>query len=433
MVSHHWLAIMRAQARQCIAKGVLPTASVFCITAFAFAAEIPAADEGIRFSCSSERIGKLASRMDAFIASFDIQPEQVAKRVDETKGMAVYTLNTPESDTNTLNLKDRAEFALQPQAVRLPDGAGEYRTVVTVSKKEILLALLQRGRLTVFENDACDLEPLNDNIGIRQNIVAWAEIVEWGWPDGGPAEWNQKYWHRGTPIGSYPFQEALSDIFLNQDKYAIGCYTATKFVVIQGVLDYFRRVRPDPAKLKIIEDRLLMDGEPLVGVEPGKMWHFEKDSDPEEMKRPGKLMRMQSGVAPKNYVPGDWTYFLNTDPVTYEKTGYEGSSTIYLGQNKFTDYFNDHGHSYTFEEKLNEVYQWRNGVFSRRRDADKIKPLFAKDFERLSKTPEHNGISLDVRSSPYLFGYETLPDLNSETDVMDDAHRPLEQMTTSRQ
>jgi len=58
---------------------------------------------------------------------------------------------------------------------------------------------------------------------------------------------------------------------------------------------------------------------------------------------------------------------------------------------------------------MDEVYQWRNGVFSRSRDFAKIKPLTPQDMERLSKTPAEGGIQTDIRVSPYFFGYEELP------------------------
>ena len=93
------------------------------------------------------------------------------------------------------------------------------------------------------------------------------------------------------------------------------------------------------------------------------------------------------------------------------RTGREGSNPIYLGRNKFADYFNDNDHAYTYQQKADEVYQWRNGVFSRSRDFAKIKPLSPPDMERLSRTPEEGGILRDIRVFPYFFGYEALPDL----------------------
>jgi hypothetical protein len=141
------------------------------------------------------------------------------------------------------------------------------------------------------------------------------------------------------------------------------------------------------------------------------MWNFEADFDPKELTRPGKLLRIQYDIAPNNFIPGDWTYFLNTDPVTYQKTGYEGSNSIYLGRNKFDDYYNDNEHSYTYQQKLEEVFQWRHGVFSRARDFAKIKPLSEQDLARLVETPEQGGIVTDLRVFPYFLGDEELPEM----------------------
>jgi hypothetical protein len=274
------------------------------------------------------------------------------------------------------------------------------RQVMTVSRKEIVLALLQHGRLTEFSGENCTLEALKDLVGLRQNIVAWSEDLNWLWPDGESAEWNAKYWREGTPLPNVSLRAAFNDAFASQGKYSIGCYTATKLVFIQGTLDYYHRVRKDPSRLKWIEARLAADQEPLLDVEPGSMWSFEKDFDRAELIRPGKVLQIQHGIAARNFVPGDWVYLLNTDPVSAQKTGYEGSNAIYLGRNKFDDYYNDNSHSYTYAQKLDEVHQWRNGVFNRIRDAAKIRILSAEDLDRLGRPPIEGGLMMDFRVSP---------------------------------
>ncbi|MDO8414745.1 MAG: hypothetical protein Q7S87_00890 [Agitococcus sp.] len=119
-------------------------------------------------------------------------------------------------------------------------------------------------------------------------------------------------------------------------------------------------------------------------------------------------MHLQEKVAPTNFVPGDWAYFLNTDAKSYQQPGYEGSNAVYLGGNKFDDYYNDnHHHHYTYHEKMEEVYQWRHGVFRRRRDAAKREVMAKNTFERLGKTPEEGGLLLAYRAVPLLFTLET--------------------------
>ena len=54
-------------------------------------------------------------------------------------------------------------------------------------------------------------------------------------------------------------------------------------------------------------------------------------------------------------------------------------------------------------QKLNEVYQWRNGVFSRTRDGYKATPLSEKDILALSASPENGGLVVSYRAVPYFF------------------------------
>lgn len=368
-----------------------------------------AADEGIRFSCKPDRLAAIDAAMQTYLASLGITRAMVVRKMDASRGVLVYTLNTPKDDTNTLDLKARPVFHIRNENISLPFLHGRRKTVQTVSKKEIVLALLQHGRLTEFRNGACDLQALADHVALRQNIVAWAENLNWNWTDGGKAQWNRRFWNRGTPGPGVPLHTALNDAFFNQRKYAVGCYTATKLVVMQGVLDYYRRVKHDPVRQALVEERLWADSEPLLNIEPGIMWYFENDYDPAELDRPGKLLKIVYGIPAGNFVPGDWIYILNTDPASYLKTGYEGSNAIYLGRNTFDDYYNDHHHAYTFRQKMNEVFQWRNGVFNRIRDAAKAKPFDGKELERMSMTPAQGGMLMDFRVFPYYFGYEALP------------------------
>ena len=182
-------------------------------------------------------------------------------------------------------------------------------------------------------------------------------------------------------------------------------------MIIQGIIDYYARVKQDPLQVALLEKRLNDDHEVLENIEPGGMWRFEADFNPQEMHRPGKLVRIKYGVAAKNFIPGDWIYILNTDLPSHNKIGYEGSNPIYLGHNKFADYYNDNQHAYSYQQKMDEVYQWRNGVFSRSRDAARIKPLLPQEMERLGKTPDNGGLMTDLRVFPYYFGHEELPSL----------------------
>lgn len=370
-------------------------------------------EEGVQFQCSPTQLNKIQEDMDAYLAQLSIDPTLVAKKVDQVQGTVTYTLTTPKEDTSTVDLAQRPNLKITEDEVELPVHGGGSRRIKTVSKKEIVLALLQHGRITRFSGKGCDIQALKDNVGIRQNIVAWTQDIKWCWPadesEDGKALWNKQYWKAGTPLPGVAPHVAFLDSVLQPEKYAIGCYTASKLAMTNGILDYYARIKKDPKTLEIVEKRLNLEKDPLVSVEPRKMWSFEADFDPKEMNIPGKVLKMETGVAPKNIIPGDWLYFLNPDPITYQKTGYEGSNAISLGRNLLDDFYHDEGgNNFTYQQKMGEVYQWRNKVFNRVRDKDKIEPLTPADFDRLSLTPDKGGLQLDYRVSPYFFGYEEL-------------------------
>ena len=373
-----------------------------------------AAPDGIQFDCGVTHRAVLQVGMSRYLDDLGIPAALYQVDVNETTGALTWSLTTPPDDHNTLDLHRRPGFDVGEEWVTLPRLGRAAERVRTVSRKEIVLALMQHGRLTRFSGAACDIQALKDQVAVRQNIVAWSEHLHWVWPDGGPAQWHTRYWHKGTPLKGRALHTALLDAFTHQERYAIGCYTATKIVVLQGIVDYYRRIKQDEATSRLILQRVQADGDPLVDIEPGNMWSFEEDFDPREQDRPGKVVKMKYGVAPRNFVPGDWAYFVNTDPATHHKTGYEGSNALYMGRNRFDDYYNDHQHAYSYDEKLGEVFQWRNGVFSRSRDADKIQPLTPADMDRLSQRPVHGGLVKGYRVVPYQFGFEALPTMRQQ-------------------
>lgn len=360
-------------------------------------------EHGVSFLCSGSEIKKIEADMDEYLASIKVDPSFYVKKIEKEKGLLVYTLDTPEKEYDTIHLKESKRYKIEDEEVQMPVGPNKFKTVKTVSRKEIVLALFQHGRETQFKDHNCSADSFIDHVGVRQNTVLWAQDLEWQWPDGGPAFWNKKFWNKGTPHENVSAVDAFMDMFWNQKEYGIGCYTATKMVMVQGVLDYYARVRPNADVLKKVIDRLYSDKDPLVNVEPRKMWSFEKDFDMSEIDKEGKILVMQHNVSAMNFVPGDWTYFLNTDPITWEKTGYEGSNAVYLGGGRFDDYYNDNNHSYGYKEKLDEVYQWRNGVFSRSRDAAKIKPITEEDLRRFGLTPEKGGFVMEYRTHHEFF------------------------------
>jgi Protein-glutamine gamma-glutamyltransferase len=387
-----------------IAAGTLQALLLYCVALATTAAPTDRPAEGLQFSCEASHAHAFKSELAGYFESLGITNDLLESREDVNGSSAIlsYVLKGPDVNSDTLDISKNPRFSAPSEWVSLP-GRGELDQLREVaSRKEIVLALLHPGRLTRLGPANCSVSALKDHVGTRQNIVAWASQLEWQWPEGEFARWNEQFWNSGTPRIDVPLHVALHDAFVNQNAYAIGCFAATKLVIAQGVLDYYRRVKPDISMAQAVERRLLSDHEPLVNVEPGEMWSFEPDFNPEELPRQGKLVELVRNVAPLNFVPGDWVYILNTDSKTYQKRGYEGSNAIYLGQGKFDDFYNDNEHAYTLLQKLDEVYQWRNGVFSRTNDAEKIKPLSRRELELLAGPPKAGGLVLSYRAIPRL-------------------------------
>lgn len=301
------------------------------------------------------------------------------------------------------------EFNLALESVALPKGGqGELVSVQTSSRREILLAMVHPAR--DFQLPSCDLSALVEHIGVRQNIAAWTESLSWGWPDGGPAYWNTHYWNKGTPINLNETSQSLRDAFQNPQAYALGCYTAAKMVYAQAVLDFYERVLQDQEKTQLVLNRLLRDADPLVHIEPPKMWEFYPEYDAKEEGISGKLLRIEYGVASQSIVPGDWLYAVNDDPKSAQKTGYEGSNAIYVGMDRFASYYEPEGPRYTTLEKINDVYQWRHGVFNRPADAYKEEAVSSEFLAELMNPPSEGGLLVPIRVVPYFFGFEPLPE-----------------------
>ncbi len=377
---------------------------------------------GIRFDCSPQERMHLQHAVQSYVHSLGATDFVDAK--EHSSGTFSLTLKPQYIYGNTLTFFTNPIFSIAPQKTPLLHSNGSTKMVHTVSEKETLLTLLAPGRLTLFKSQTtpwqmagvpnvvggCDPHALKEHIQLRQMVSAWSQKLSWGWPDGGSAQWNARYWNKGTPIlpSKNPAQHlvhSVRDMFIAQHRYSIGCYTAAKMVYVQAYLDYYARINPQPKKLQAVYERLMTpDQEPLVDIEPQKMWYFESDYAPKSHlpEHSGKLLVLQEGVSWSSFVPGDWAYMRNTDPATQEKTGYEGSNAIYLGGNLFDDFYNDHAHGYPFERKLDEVYQWRNQVFSRSQHAHKITPLTDAQKDTLKYAPSEGGLLESYRAVPFV-------------------------------
>jgi len=357
---------------------------------------------GLIFECGADKRNQLKSELNAYQQELGVDAS--VYEVHESGTRLRLSLKDP-SVYGTLYLRWDPKYNITEERISLPTAKG-LAEIETVSRKEILLALMHQGRETVFAGNACHINALKEHVQIRQMIVAWSEHLHWSFPDGSSAQWNQQYWDQGNLKPGASLDKAMRDFFIQPDKCSIGCYTATKIVIIQGILDYFRRVKKDDAMADAIINRLKSDDDVLVDIEPGAMWSFQKPINPEEQKRLGKLLKIQAQVAPMNFIPGDWVYFVNTDKDSSEKDGYEGSNSIYMGRASFDDFYNDNEHHYLYNEKIQNIYNWRNGVFSRSRDYQRVRILSAEQVHQFGLSPEEGGFLLKNRAIPYFFGFE---------------------------
>lgn len=371
-------------------------ASLMLALSFNATAAEPA--DGLYFECPKAGQTKARHQLLRYLQAQAI-PAGWLTIAQNPKGLHVQ-LKPAMRAARTLEISRDPRFDVRADLVELLDPRRAPKQVPTVSRKEILLALMYPGRSTVYSGPDCGIEALQDDVGVRQTTVAWAQNVSFGWPDGGPAKWNAQYWDRGTPKFGVDLHEALTDALINSSDYSVGCYAAAKIILAAAQLDYYHRIKGSVRQARAVQDALLVDGEPLVDIEPGRAWYFEGDYDPADARIAGKIIDVREGVAPHHFVPGDWIYLLNPDPVSYAKTGYEGSNAIYLGMNNFSDYYNDHEHSFRFEQKVHEVYQWRHGVFSRSRDADKVVPITPAMMKDLVQSPERGGLLVAHRLVP---------------------------------
>lgn len=370
------------------------------------------ASAGIEVSCKSPsealgfqaQIQSYAAKLnaDAFVTSVS---EGVKVRVE---------LNQPYAEKPTYRLKSFEQLGLAYEKVVLPLPESNEKpfikptSVKTVPRKEIFLAMAHPARNTVLPS--CSIQALSEHIELRQHIVAWTENLQFVWPDGEPAFWNDGLWNKGTPIDLDKTHEAFLDAFQFPKKYSVGCYTAAKMVYAHAILDFYKRVKKDESKAQQVKARLLRDSDPLIDIEPPRMWEAYPGYDYKEHHVSGKLLRLEEAVSERSIIPGDWIYMLNPDPVSFQKTGYEGSNAVYAGLDRFASYYDPSGPRYSTVEKINDVYQWRHGVFDRPRDLHKEEKVSAEFLENLLAPLSKGGMLVPIRAVPYFFGYERLPD-----------------------
>lgn len=99
----------------------------------------------VQFLCPAQLVA-LQQEVPVYLRSLEIPIEQVVQSVDVAAGTLTLALSTAAEDTRTLDFSTRPGFSLKTERVRLPAAGGKSQVITTVSRKEIVLALLQHGR-----------------------------------------------------------------------------------------------------------------------------------------------------------------------------------------------------------------------------------------------------------------------------------------------
>jgi hypothetical protein len=84
--------------------------------------------------------------MAEYVKSLAIPEALVVVTERPAEGILVYTLATPPNDTSTLDFSARPSMNISTDEVTLSIGPDSISQVRTVSRQEILLAMLQHGR-----------------------------------------------------------------------------------------------------------------------------------------------------------------------------------------------------------------------------------------------------------------------------------------------
>lgn len=340
---------------------------------------------GVIFSCSRSKLTDIRVRLSEQIKSYGWNEGQVRLRDDGDRLMV--QLNTPENDQSTLDLKRRPALKIEDETFQFRDSRGREVTKPVVSKREILAAMLQRGRVFEFSDDLCSFQDLMDHIALRQNVVKWTNRTMWNFPEGNDERLNPKMWTPDySPVHGVSSRDALLDIFDGRFGYQIDCFTACKVFESHGAVDYFAG---DRSLAEAMEK--LLDRDPLHGMAS------QLDDDGKVVKQ-GKLLDQHVRVPPRNWVPGDWGYAKNTDAVSRAKYGDEGSNIVYIGGGMFPRFYTDHPSDRVFDTVLRYVYAMRF-TGERYADAYSVDQSFVP---KLEKTPPEGGLLWDYRDFPSL-------------------------------
>ncbi len=300
--------------------------------------------DGVVFECAPENLQAIKKRMLQLLTEEFKWPEKVFE-VNEQDGKLQFRMR--EKSTDTRNLKANKDLNIKDESWEYTNGFGQDKKRYFASKKEIIAALLTRGRKTEFKADECTFDHFYDNVLMRQEVAKWAVRGNLYFPynEDSKAQLNKKYWTKDLVVkkGMSPL-DAINDIFEGTYNAQLGCTTAVKTLMMQGVFKHLSKAEDTKAQIEKIAGN-----DPYVGAEP------EKDGQG----LLSKYMLRQQNIPWNNWVPGDWGYFKNRDAESAKINGNEGSNSLYIGDGLFAHYYSSYGDHQDVDGMLKYVMGWR--------------------------------------------------------------------------
>lgn len=342
-----------------------------------------------------------------FIAKDDAEKAQIKKGMKELfegfgwgEGQVVsheegskvwYTLNSDIGETSTFDLTSRKDLKIEENLETFINSEGEEKTRPIATQKEIIAAMLQRGRAHEFSGKDASVGRLMDHVGVRQEIVRANKAAYWIFPEGKPAQKNPKVWNKDFTVKEgVDVLDALEDAwqgYKSKFGYEPGCTAGLKLIWIRGHIRYYTKKGDKQA---LDELRKLLGNDPLAKIEMETDWNNE---GVEYVTKPSAFMKLHSKIPWDNWVPGDWGYIENTkfehgneDP-DYKEThqGLEGHNMAYSGDGVFAAYYRD-SYNLDLDDNIEIVYNWRD-----EEDQKELTPKLKAALRRDPHDPKYEG------------------------------------------
>jgi hypothetical protein len=336
---------------------------------------------GIVFQCSPDKLQVIREAMNKYIATFGWPDSYIKTELSETDNTLTFQLEVPGHSPGTLTLAKDPALKIQDIKEKFTKESGKVEEYILPSETEIVAGLMQRGRTHEFKGNACSFDSFKEHVAIRQNTVRMARAADWQY-GGGYGRSNPKVWNMDwtVPYGKSSC-DAIKDAFVGDFRYEIGCTRACKLISAAGPFLYYANKSPEwKGKME-----RLAAGAPLSMISP----YYEngvRQSD-------GKFLERHLDVDWKNWIPGDWGWIRNEDPISSNVGGQEGSNIIYGGGDKFVVYYRNE-QDRTFDRCVTRVYEWGSSKAPDPKTLNELRTRWmvpVRDFPTIRSTdPSHN-------------------------------------------